>query len=142
MNKCIFVTRLTRDPEVRYSQAETPMAISRFNGAVDRRVKTQDQTADFINFLAFGKIAEFIEKYCVKGTKLIIESHVQTGSYTNKDGVKVYTTDFVIDQVEFAESKRQDSENTGSNAGSQQASGSDGFMNIPSDLDSEDLPFN
>lgn len=138
MNKCIFVTRLTKDPDIRYSQGENPIAIARVGGAVERKFNKEEQSADFINFVCFGKTAEFFEKYCHKGTKLVIESHVQTGSYTNKDGVKVYTTDFVVDQVEFAESKRSDSDN----APSQQVSGNDGFMNIPDGIDDSELPFN
>lgn len=134
MNKCIFVTRLTRDPEIRYSQAETSMVIAKFSGAVDRRIKKQgEQDTDFLNFVAFGKTAEFIDKYCKKGTKLIVESHVQTGNYTNKEGVKIYTTDFVIDQVEFAESKKSD-------LGSEKANGSEDFMNIEDGGD-DYLPF-
>ena len=112
------------------------MCIASFNGAVDRRFNNQEQSADFLNFKAFGKTGEFVEKYAKKGTKFIVEARVQTGSYTNKDGVKVYTTDFVIENMEFAESKKSDSDNTGS----QQASGSDGFMSIPADSP-EELPF-
>jgi len=137
MNKCIFVARLTRDPEVRYSQGAEPMAIASFCGAVDRKFKTNDeQTADFLNFKAFKKQAELIEKFAKKGMKFIIEARVQTGSYTNKDGVKVYTTDFVVENIEFAESKQ----NGNSSGKSQQASSSDGFMNIPDGTD-EELPF-
>lgn len=137
MNKCMFSTRLVRDPEVRYSQGDNPMAIASFCGAVDRKFKTNDeQTADFLNFKAFGKIAEIVEKYAKKGMKFIIEARVQTGSYTNKDGVKVYTTDFVVENIEFAESKQ----NGNSGGQSQQIASSDGFMQIE-DGSPEELPF-
>lgn len=136
MNKCIFSIRLTRDPEVRYSQGDNPMAIASFCGAVDTRFKTNDdQTADFLNFKAFGKTAEIVEKYAKKGMKFIIEARVQTGSYTKKDGVKVYTTDFVVESIEFAESKQ-----SGNSSGqSQQENNS--FVNVPDGID-EELPFN
>lgn len=137
MNKCLHTARLTRDPEIRYSQGSEPLAIASFTGAVDRRFNNQEQSADFLNFKAFGKQAELVEKFAKKGTKFIIESHVQTGSYTNKDGVKVYTTDFVVESIEFAESKK-DSNSGGQN---QQASNGDGFMNIAEDVN-EELPFN
>ena len=136
MNKCIFVARLTRDPEVRYSQAAEPIAIASFTGAVERRFNNQEQSADFLNFKAFGKQAEIIEKYAKKGTKFIIECHVQTGSYTNTAGTKVYTTDFVVENIEFAESKQ--SGNSGGQ--SQSVSGNDEFMNIE-DGSPEELPF-
>lgn len=137
MNKFLCVCRLTRDPEIRYSQGDNPIAIASFCGAVDRKFKTNnEQTADFLNFKAFGKIAEIVEKYAKKGMKFIIEARVQTGSYMNKDGVKVYTTDFVVENIEFAESKQ----NGNSGGQSQQASGSEGFMNLPDGIE-EELPF-
>ena len=106
MNKVILMGRLTRDPEVRYTQGDNASAVARFSLAVDRRFKKDgEQTADFINCVAFGKTGEFIEKYGRKGTKFVVEGRIQTGSYTNKDGQKVYTTDVVVEQVEFAESK-------------------------------------
>ena len=109
MNKVILCGRLTRDPEVRYSQGENSMAIARYTLAVDRRVNRSNQqdgqTADFIGIVAFGKSGEFAEKYLKKGTKVIVTGRIQTGSYTNKDGVKVYTTDVVAEDQEFAESK-------------------------------------
>ena len=106
MNKVILMGRLTRDPDVRYSQGEQSSAIARFSLAVDRRFKRDgDQTADFISCVAFGKTGEFIERYCHQGTKLVVEGRIQTGSYTNKDGNRVYTTDVVAENVEFAESK-------------------------------------
>ena len=145
MNKVILMGRLTRDAEVRYSQGETQSAIARFNIAVDRRFKRDGdaQTADFISCVAFGKTAEFFERFGRKGTKFVIEGHIQTGSYTNRDGQKVYTTDVVVDNVEFAESKGS----TGSDGGfvptnrPSPSQADDGFMNIPSGID-EELPFN
>lgn len=149
MNKVILMGRLTRDPEVRYSQGETPMAIARYSLAVDRRGRnSQDgQTADFINCVAFGRQGEFAEKYLHKGTKMLVEGRIQTGSYTNKDGVKVYTTDVIVENQEFAESKNssQNSDNGGfAPAGGGRApepiAAGDGFMNIPDGI--EELPFN
>lgn len=132
--------RMVRDPEVRYSQGERATAVAKFSLAVDRRFKRDNEpTADFINCVAFGKIAEFIEKWCVRGTKLVVEGCWRTGSYTNKDGVKVYTNDCMVEQCEFAESKRTAEENN--TARPQPMSSSDGFMNIPDGID-EELPFN
>src|SRR5574344_1715654 len=107
MNKCFLTGRLTRDPEVRYSSGNTQTAIARYSLAVDRRFKRDgdEQTADFINCVVFGRGAEFAEKYLRKGTKIAVTGRIQTGSYTNKDGVKVYTTDVVVEEQEFAESK-------------------------------------
>ena len=106
MNKVVIMGRLTRDPEVRYSQGEKSTAVARFTLAVDRRFKRDNEpTADFIGCVAFGKTGEFIEKYCHQGTKLCVEGRIQTGNYTNKDGNKVYTTDVVVENAEFAESK-------------------------------------
>ena len=139
MNKVILMGRLTRDPEVRYGGANNS-AVARFSLAVDRRFKREgdDQTADFINCVAFGKTAELREKYARKGTKFVVDGRIQTGSYTNKDGQKVYTTDVVCENVEFAESKQSG----GNNANSAPTSDAgDGFMNIPDGID-EELPFN
>lgn len=141
MNKVILMGRLTRDPEVRYAQGNDNMAIARYSLAVDRRFKKDgdEQTADFINCIAFGKAGEFAEKYLRKGTKIAVVGRIQTGSYTNKDGQKVYTTDVVVEEQEFAESK-----GNGSTEGNQTAkapASSDGFMNIPDGID-EELPFN
>jgi single-strand DNA-binding protein len=145
MNKVILMGRLTRDPEVRYSSGDNQMAIARYSIAVDRRGKrdTDGQTADFINCVAFGKAGEFAEKYFHKGTKIAVTGRIQTGSYTNKDGQKVYTTDIVIEEQEFAESK-----NASGDAGfapadrpSPSSAAGDGFMNIPDGID-EELPFN
>ena len=155
MNKVILMGRLTKDPEVRYSQGETPMAVARYTLAVDRRQarsNNNEQTADFINCVAFGRAGEFAERYFRKGTKIAITGRIQTGSYTNKDGVRVYTTDIVVEEQEFAESKNASSGNEGGfqNGGYQNNGGynrpapggaGDGFMNIPDGID-EELPFN
>ena len=141
MNKVILMGRLTRDPEVRYSQGDNSMAIARYTLAVDRRFRRNndgEQTADFISCVAFGKVAEFAEKYLRQGTKIAITGRIQTGSYTNKDGQKIYTTDVVVEEHEFAESKGA---SAGNNGTTQRAADSDGFMNIPDDI-GEELPFN
>lgn len=144
MNKVILMGRLTRNPEVRYVQNENGTAVARYSLAVDRRFKREgEQDADFISCVAFGRAAEFAEKYFHKGIKVLITGRIQTGSYTNKDGQKVYTTDVVIEEQEFAESKAA-SEGMGggySGSGSNNSSVGDGFMNIPDDSD-EELPFN
>lgn len=139
MNKWTGVGRLTRDPEVRYTQGQSPMAIARYTLAVDRRFKRDgDASADFIPCVAFGKSAEFVEKYCKKGTKLAVSGRIQTGSYTNRDGQKVYTTDVMIEEQEFAESKGSAQKQNTQPA--KEEDGMDGFMNIPDGLD-ESLPF-
>ena len=152
MNKVILMGRLTRDAEIRYSQGESATAIARFSLAVDRRFSRNngdEQSADLINCVAFGKTAEFLERFGRKGTKFLVEGRIQTGSYTNKDGQKVYTTDVVVEQVEFAESKNS-AGNGGFDGGftpadrpspSQAQPAGDGFMNIPDGID-EELPFN
>lgn len=141
MNKVILMGRLTRDPEIRYSQGEKSTAVARFSLAVDRKFKQEGQpTADFINCLAFGKRAEFLEKYCKKGTKLVVEGSWQTGSYTNKDGQKVYTNECLIENCEFAESKNSSSGNNQNPAPSNASS--DWFMNITDGIDDSELPFN
>ena len=106
MNKVILMGRLTKDPDVRYGGQQNDKAVAKFSLAVDRKFKREgdEQTADFISCVAFGKTAEFLEKYAGKGSKFVIEGRIQTGSYTNKDGNKVYTTDVVVENVEFAES--------------------------------------
>lgn len=149
MNKVILMGRLTRDPEVRYSQGNEPMAIARYTLAVDRRFsRNQDeQGADFINCVAFARNGEFAEKYLHKGTKILVEGRIQTGSYTNKEGQKVYTTEVVVENSEFAESKNgggasseiPSSGNYGAPVVSQGAG--DGFMNVPDGIE-EELPFN
>ena len=145
MNKVILMGRLTRDPEVRYSQGEQATAIARYTLAVDRRFKRDgDQTADFIGCVAFGKLGEFAEKYLRKGTKVVVTGRIQTGSYTNKDGQKVYTTDVVVEECEFAESKNAAGDISGftpSDSPSPSSAAGDGFMNIPDGID-EELPFN
>ncbi len=129
--------RLTRDPEVRYSQGEKSTAIARYTLAVDRRFRRDGEaTADFINCVVFGKGAEFVEKYFRQGMRVTICGRIQTGSYTNRDGVKVYTTDVVVEEQEFAESKSSGQQNL---SGSK-ASSSDEFMNIPDGID-EQVPF-
>ena len=146
MNKVVLMGRLTRDPEVRYSQGENSLAIARYTLAVDRRGgrsngQDGEQNADFINIVAFGKSGEFAEKYLHKGTKLVVSGRIQTGSYTNKDGVKVYTTEVVAEDQEFAESKNSGSGSSDFGGGNErpQSAGGD-FMNIPEGIE-EDLPF-
>ena len=146
MNKVILMGRLTRDAEVRYSQGDASTAVARFSLAVDRRFKRDgdDQTADFINCVAFGRTGEFMERFGRKGTKFLVEGRIQTGSYTNKDGQRVYTTDVVVEQVEFAESKASNDNNGGyvpADRPSPSGAAGDGFMNIPDGID-EELPFN
>lgn len=151
MNKVILMGRLTRDPEVRYSQGETPLAIARYTLAVDRRFSRNNggdngQTADFISCVAFGKSGEFAERYLRKGIKIAVTGRIQTGSYTNKDGQTVYTTEVVVEDQEFAESKNSNSGSdggyTGGGSNRPAPSGAgDGFMNIPDGIN-EELPFN
>ena len=146
MNKVILMGRLTRDPEVRYSQGTEPLAIARYTLAVDRRGRRDasgnDQTADFIPCVAFGRAGEFAEKYLRQGTKMVVTGRIQTGSYTNKDGNRVYTTEVIVEDQEFAESKAS-SDNSGYNASERPAPASasaDGFMSIPEGIEN-DLPF-
>ena len=146
MNKVILMGRLTRDPEIRYSQGERSMAIARFTLAVDRRRRNSDngnndQTADFITCVAFDRQAEFAEKYLHQGTKMLVTGRIQTGSYTNKDGVKVYPTEVVVEEQEFAESKNASSGRNSADAESTNKD-NDGFMNIPDNAEDEGLPFN
>ena len=142
MNKVILMGRLTRDPDVRYSNGENATAVARFSLAVDRRFKRDgDQNADFISCVAFGKTAEFIEKYFRKGMRMTLAGRIQTGSYTNKEGNKVYTTDGFVEECECAESKKASEENRDTGPVPNNAPGSDGFMNIPDGID-EELPFN
>ncbi len=156
MNKVVLMGRLTRDPEVRYTQGDNQMAIARYTLAVDRRYNrgNDENTADFIPCVAFGKAGEFVEKYFRKGTKVAVSGRIQTGSYTNKDGVKVYTTEVIVDDQEFAESKNNGNNSDGSYGNSNYGSGfggnsqpaapmpaGAGFMNIPDGID-EELPFN
>lgn len=167
MNKVVLVGRLTRDPEIRYSQGENATAVGRYSIAVDRKFKRKNEpTADFISCVVFGRSAEFAEKYFRQGMRVSISGRIQTGSYTNKDGVKVYTTDAIVEEQEFAESKSEYNANqqsgsqqngtrqNGTQQNSQQTAGNrqsgnfaspqsdygDGFMNIPDGID-EELPF-
>lgn len=138
LNKVILMGRLTRDPEIRYSQGENKMAVGRYTLAVDRKYRREgEDNADFVSCMCFGKAAEFAEKYLHKGTKIIIAGRIQTGSYTNKDGNRVFTTDVVVEEQEFAESK-----GSADNPIPPSASTSDGFMNIPEGIDDSELPFN
>ncbi|MBO6133094.1 MAG: single-stranded DNA-binding protein [Lachnospiraceae bacterium] len=167
MNKVILMGRLTRDPDIRHSQGENASLVSRFTLAVDRRFRrdASGQEADFISCVAFGKTAEFSEKYLHKGTKVVLSGRIQTGSYTNREGQKVYTTDVIAEDLEFAESKRSSDSYSGSDysGGGYSGGGSsydsqpsysggaggaepssdfdDGFMNVPEGIDDE-LPFN
>lgn len=150
MNKVILMGRLTRDPQITYSQGAESTAVARFTLAVDRRGRRQDgdgqPTADFPSCVAFGKTAEFAEKYLRQGTKVAVTGRIQTGSYTNREGQKVYTTDIVVEDIEFAESKNAqggDESNYSYQAPSRPApsAAGDGFMNIPDGID-EELPFN
>ena len=148
MNKVILMGRLTRDPDIRQSQGENAMTVARYTLAVDRRFRRNgaEQQADFISIVAFGKSAEFIEKYAHKGTKLVVTGRIQTGSYTNKDGQKVYTTDVVAEDQEFAESKAASGSYQGDSGSGyiprEEPSGiDDGFVNVPDGID-EELPFN
>lgn len=137
--------RLTADPDVRYSQGDNPTAVAKYTLAVDRRFKRDgDPTADFIRCTSFGKPAEFTEKYFRKGTKICISGRIQTGSYTNRDGQKIYTTDVIVEEQDFAESKAASAQNNIQAGPSPYgpAPESDGFMQIPSGIDDEELPFN
>ena len=139
MNKVILMGRLVRDPEVRYSQGEKPMAIARYTLAVERKFKRDGEpNADFINCIAFGKNGEFAEKYLHKGIKILVEGRWQSGSYTNRDGQKVCTNDCVVESCEFAESKNA---SQSERPQPMPQTDSDGFMNIPDGID-EELPFN
>lgn len=158
MNKVILMGRLTRDPEIRYSQSDASMAVARFSLAVDRRGRKEggQQTADFINCVAFRQQAEFAERYLTKGIKIVLSGRIQTGSYTNQEGQRIYTTDVVAEEIEFAESKNASANqqgqstngasmgNNGQNRQSRSQSMNqtpEGFMNIPQGI-SEELPFN
>ena len=152
MNRVILMGRLTRDPEVRYSQGERSMAIARYTLAVDRRGRRgqdgNDQTADFINCVAFDRAGEFAEKYFRQGMRVLVSGRLQTGSYVNKDGQRVYTTEVILDDQEFADSKgsASDMSGYGQSAPAQRPTPTsaigDGFMNIPDGVEDEGLPFN
>ena len=149
MNKVILMGRLTRDPEVRYSQGATPTAVARFSVAVDRRFKREGEPdADFFNCTCFGKQGEFVEKYLHKGVKVVLSGRLQNDNYTNKDGQQVYGVRIIVDEIEFAESKSASAGNAGGQSQGQSyqqpannAGAGDGFMNIPDGID-EELPFN
>lgn len=154
MNRVVLMGRLTRDPEIRYSNGENALAIARFTLAVDRRFnRREDQTADFITCKVFGKQAEFAERFLRQGIKVAASGRIETGSYTNRDGQKVYTTEVVLDEIEFAESKAANDAARGGMGGGYQSApapapmpgpmgaAGDGFMNIPDGID-EELPFN
>lgn len=149
MNKVILMGRLTRDPNVKYTAGDNPMAIARYTLAVDRCFKRENEaTADFISCIAFGKAAEFAEKYFRQGIRIVVSGRIQTGSYTNRDGNKVYTTDVVVEEQEFAESKAVSDSHVGQVASmgapaptpTPSMASADGFMNIPDGID-EELPF-
>ena len=150
MNKVILMGRLTRDPEIRYSQGSQPLAIGKFSIAVDRRFKRQNDeaTADFFNCTAFGKQAEFVEKYLRQGTKIVVTGRIQNDNYTNREGQKVYSVQIIVEDIEFAESKAAAANYNGQASYEQQpmsrpepsAAINDGFMNIPDGVDDE-LPF-
>lgn len=147
MNKVILMGRLTRDPEIRYANNENNTCIANYTLAVDRRFKRQgdEQSADFIRCVAMGKNGEFAEKYLHQGIKIVVEGRIQTGSYTNKDGNKVYTTDVVVESHEFAESKAASGQNGNQSSSAPTrpepaSADSNGFMNIPDSID-EELPF-
>lgn len=138
MNKVIIIGRLVKDPDIRYSQGANTTCVARYTLAVDRKFKQEGQlNADFINCIAFGKLGEFAEKYLHKGVKIAVVGRIQTGSYKNKDGNTVYTTDVVVEEQEFCESKSQ------SNSQPQVAQSNDNsWMSIPDNLDDSSLPFN
>lgn len=147
MNKAIIMGRLVRDADIKWSQGEEQLCIARFTLAVDRRFKrnNDEKTADFISCIAFGRIAEFMEKFGHKGVKFVTEGRIQTGSYVNRDGQKVYTTDIVVEQIEFAESKNSSLQNSMVQQDQDQKRSlkedQNGFMMIPEGIDDE-LPFN
>lgn len=141
MNRVILMGRLTRDPDVKYSQGEKSIAVARYTLAVDRRGKkdsdSNEQQADFISCVAFDRSGEFADKYFRQGMRVLISGRIQTGSYTNKEGKKVYTTDVVVESQEFADSKNASGQNT-----TPESTSNDGFMNVPDGVDNDTLPFN
>ena len=142
MNKVILMGRLTRDPEVRYSQGANQIAVGRFSIAVDRRFKREGEPeADFFNCTTFGKQAEFVERYLRKGTKIVVVGRIQNDNYTNKEGQTVYSVRVLVEEIEFAESKNASGGGQSGNNGSAGKEAGDGFMNIPDGID-EELPFN
>lgn len=145
MNKVILMGRLTRDPDIRTATGENTMTIARYTLAVDRRTRktdTNEPTADFISCVAFGKAAEFAEKYFHQGMRVLITGRIQTGSYTNKDGQKVYTTDVIVEEQEFADSRAAGQVNsTGTEASQADSMPGDGFMNLPVGVEDDGIPF-
>ena len=145
MNKVILMGRLTRDPDVRVTTGENTMTIARYTLAVDRRTRktdTNEPTADFISCVAFGKAAEFAEKYFHQGMRVLITGRIQTGSYTNKDGQKVYTTDVIVEEQEFADCRAAGQVNsTGTEASQADSMPGDGFMNLPVGVEDDGIPF-
>lgn len=145
MNTVILMGRLTRDPEVRYTSGERSMAVARYTLAVDRRGRNNSgdqQTADFINIVAFDKAGEFAERYFRQGMRVLVSGRIQTGNYTNRDGQKVYTTEIVVNSQEFADSKGAGSGSGSGSSATPSAPMGDGFMNIPDGVEDEGLPFN
>ena len=147
MNHAVFMGRLTRDPEVRYSQGENSIAIARYSLAVNRIGRSSqnnnEQTADFINCVAFDKAGEFTEKYFRQGMRVLVSGRIQTGSYTNKEGIKVYTTDLIIQTQEFADSKSASGDGSQSTSRPEPSQAdADGFTNIPDGVEDPGLPFN
>ena len=157
MNRVILMGRLTRNPEVRYSTGERSIAIARYTLAVDRRGRRSQngdqQTADFIPCVAFDKVGEFAEKYFTQGMRVLVSGRIQTGSYTNREGQKIYTTEVVVDEQEFADSKASNAQPTQNQQNQQRQSNqrggfsanqmqTEGFMNIPDGIEDEGLPFN
>ncbi len=146
MNKVVLMGRLTRDPEIRYSQGENSIAVARYTLAVNRRFKREgEQDVDFINCVAFGRQGEFAEKYLKQGMRIVISGRIQTGSYTNKDGVKVYTTDVIVEEQDFCESKGSNQANMNPQSASSyvpsEKEDTSDFVTVPDGLD-EELPFN
>ena len=138
MNRCVLIGRLTKDPDVRWTQGAEQMCIARYTLAIDR--PTKDKVTDFISCITFGKNAEFADKYLHKGMKVAVEGRIQTGSYTNKDGLKVYTTDVVVDKHEFCESANNNAQSAQPEA--QPTDWNEGFMHIPESADDAGLPWN
>ena len=142
MNHVAIVGRMTADPEVRYTQGDNSMCIASFTVALDRRSRNSEQTADFPNCVAFGKTAEFIEKYFHKGMRIGGTGRIQTRNYTNRDGNKIYVTEIVLEQAEFVESKGQQTAPARESRPAPSNDPLDGFMNIPDGIDEVELPFN
>ena len=145
MNRVILMGRLTKDPNVRYTTGENQTAVARFTLAVDRRFAKRDdpnaQTADFIGCVAFGKTGEFVDKYLRQGTKVAIVGRIQTGQYDNSDGQRVYTTDVVAEEIEFAESKKDGGEAAATTPATAKPSADTSFVDIPNSIVEDEIPF-